>query len=231
VSPAGNAVAAVIPAHPARLRNGMLARALDSVLTQSPAVDHVSVAVDRDGDGAAVTRDRALHAVPEWCDWVAFLDSDDTWKPNHIERMLAYAVRHEADYVYSWFMIKDATGREQLGWDPFTHFGRAFDPNNPVQTTVTTLVRRELAQKIGFMQPEGMPWSEHTERIVSMPTPDGHAAGEDWRFTLGCMAAGAKIVHLPERTWYWYHHGRNSSGQPDRGDASPAYLLQSGSRR
>jgi glycosyltransferase involved in cell wall biosynthesis len=224
VSPAGNAVAAVIPAHPARLRNGMLARALDSVLTQSHAVDHVSVAVDRDGDGAAVTRDRALHAVPEWCDWVAFLDSDDTWKSNHIERLLAYAIRHEADYVYSWFTIKDATGREHPEWDPFTHFGKAWNDEAPVQTTVTTLVRRELAQSVMFF--------EGWDAIDTLPpTPDGHAAGEDWRFTLGCMAVGAKIVHLPERTWYWYHHGRNSSGQPDRGDASPAYLLQSGSRR
>ena len=204
-------IAAVVTAHPARLRTGMLSRALDSVVGQTWPVDHISVAVDWEGAGAAVTRDRALATVPIMCDWVAFLDSDDAWMPEHIEKLLACAIRNEADYVYSWFMIKDARGREHPEWDPFPKvFGCPWDPREPVQTTVTTLVRRELAQAVGFRS-----WGVDEET----PTPTGHTAGEDWRFTIGCMAAGAKIVHFPERTWYWYHHGANSSGCPGRGDA------------
>jgi hypothetical protein len=209
-----NTVAAVVTAHAARIQNGMLSRALDSVTAQtSPQLDHISVALDHERQGAAVTRDRALAAVPIMCDWVAFLDSDDAWMPEHVEKLLACAIRNEADYVYSWFTIKDARGREHPEWDPFPKvFGCPWDPREPVQTTVTTLVRRELAQSVMF--------SDGWGPIETLPpTPTGHTAGEDWRFTLGCMAAGAKIVHFPQRTWYWYHHGANSSGCPGRGDA------------
>ena len=206
-------VAAVIPAHPARLDNGYLVRALTSVARQTYPVDYISVAVDRDRYGAAVTRDRALAAVPEWVDWVAFLDSDDDWAPIHIEALLDCAQETGADYVYSWFMVRDWQGCDRPDWDPFPgQFGKPWDDEHPVQTTVTTLVRRELAQSVGFAprRPNGVP---------APPTPDGNRAGEDWRFTLGCMDEGAKIVHLPQRTWYWYHHSMNSSGVPGHGDA------------
>lgn len=212
-------VAAVLTAHPARVRRGHLSRALDSVVTQTHPVHSVHIAVDLDGDGAAVTRDRALSQVdPSTTPWVAFLDSDDAWMPQHIERLLGYAQRHDADYVYSWYTIRDGAGRTQLGWDPFPEvFGKAFDPANPVQTTVTTLVRTEFAQAVGFAPRPDRWMRPHPDEDV--PTPTGHRAGEDWRFTLGCIDAHAKIVHLPERTWYWYHHGLNSSGCPGKGDA------------
>jgi hypothetical protein len=79
-------------------------------------------------------------------------------------------------------------------------FGRPFDPADPTHTTMTVLVRTELAQQIHFTPRE----------------PEHYVGGEDWRFTLGCVAAGAKIVHLPEQTWFWSHHGGNTSGREDR---------------
>jgi hypothetical protein len=72
-----------------------------------------------------------------------------------------------------------------------------------VQTTVTTLVRTELAQDVGFL------WPADSEI-------DGQRAGEDWEFTRGCMAYGAKISHLVEHTWLWHHDSGNTSGLPDR---------------
>jgi glycosyltransferase involved in cell wall biosynthesis len=75
---------------------------------------------------------------------------------------------------------------------------------DPHQTTITVLVRTELAQSVGFRPPPS-----HQSVL-------GQAYGEDYAFTLGCVAAGARIVHLPERTWEWHHTGENTSGRPDR---------------
>lgn len=135
--------------------------------------------------------------------WVAFLDSDDEIDPEHLEKLLDTAETHGADYVYSHYRVRG-------GRDPFPHFlGRPWDNAQPHETTVTTLVRTELAQSVGFLSSN------------DMESSDSKNSREDWFFTLGCIDAGAKIVHRPEITWTWHHHGSNTSGLPGRGDARP----------
>jgi hypothetical protein len=192
-------ITVVIPTHDARVRNGMTKRAVGSALAQTLPAAAIVVERDLEGHGAPQTRHRGLMKVTT--PWVAFLDSDDQLKPVHLERLMACAQDTSADYVYAWY---EAIG---FGSDPLPHFGKTFDPSNPTQTTITTLVRTELAQAVGFWKPpEGA-------------TIGGELYGEDFGFTVGCIAAGARIVHLPERTWLWNFHGQNSSGRPDRGDA------------
>ncbi len=187
-------VTAAIPAHPARLRSGMLNRALQSVSAQTLPPAAVSVAIDVAREGAPATRQRALDAVRT--PWMANLDSDDEWLPEHLQVLVDAAIDTGADYVYSWFH----------GPDPFPqHFGRAFDPEDPIETTSVILIRTELAREVGY---EKIP-----ERL--------HNTGEDYRMTLGCVALGAKIVHVPRRTWNWHVGSHNTSGLPDRGDAAP----------
>jgi glycosyltransferase involved in cell wall biosynthesis len=195
-----------IPAHVARVENGMLDRAVRSVKNQLlPAAD-ISIAIDEHGDGAAVTRQRALDAVKT--EWVAFLDSDDWFYPEHLRVLAAGARIFKADYIYSYYMVHFPDGRPWPANDPLGHFGKQFDPLHPHQTTITTLVRTDLAKSVGFFDPpEGAEIG-------------GHRGGEDWFFTVGCAQAGAKIVHVPRRTWAWVHHGANSSGIPGRGDAA-----------
>ena len=199
-------ITVAIPAHPARVANGMLDRAVASVKNQLlPAAD-ISIAIDENGDGAAVTRQRALDAVQT--EWVAFLDSDDWFYPEHLKVLAAGARIFSADYVFSYYMVHFPDGKPWPQNDPLGHFGKQFNPQAPHQTTITTLVRTELAKKIGFFDPpEGAEIG-------------GHRGGEDWFFTVGCAEAGAKIVHVPRRTWAWVHHGANSSGIPGRGDAA-----------
>lgn len=191
-------VTVVVPFHEQRRRSGLLDRAERSIRAQTTSVD-VVLAEDIHRMGAAITRHHGLALVDT--EWTAFLDSDDEMDPDHIEQLLACAAATGADYVYPWFRVVG-------GSDPFPmFFGKPWDNNAPHQTTITILVRTELAQQIGF----------HT------PPPDsviaGQRGGEDWHFTLGCLAAGATIVHHPERTWTWHHHGANTSGEPHRGDA------------
>ena len=186
-------VTVVTPVHEARRANGMLDRAARSVQAQTVPVEHI-LAEDIHRKGAAITRAHGLHLVDT--EWTAFLDSDDELDPDHIEHLLACAQDTGADYVYPWFRVVGGT-------DPFPmFFGKPFDPNCPNSTTITILVRTELAKQVGFAR-----------------DPNVAVSGEDYAFTLGCIAAGAKIVHLPRRSWTWFHHNGNTSGIPSLGDA------------
>jgi glycosyltransferase involved in cell wall biosynthesis len=218
-------ISVITPVHPARIDNGMLARALGSVHSQTLKPDAIHIAVDVDGEGAPPTRDRALRSARS--DWVAFLDSDDLFMPRHLELLLKHAMETGADYVYSWFKVlqqfPDGTSRVLEGDPifPVSHYLNPFDPDDPIETTVTTLVRTELAQQVGF-------------QVLDR---GGVNTGEDRRFTLECLAAGGKISHLVRKTWLWCHHqlpadvarklglqpGQaqgNTSGMPTKGDAA-----------
>jgi glycosyltransferase involved in cell wall biosynthesis len=196
-------ITVAIPSHPARIYNGMLNRAINSVMAQTYRAAGISVAMDLDRDGAPRTRQRALDAVQT--DWVAFLDSDDWFLHHHLALLVQGQIDSGADYIYSWFKT------DPPGCDPFpiTHFTNPWDDANPRQTTITVLVRTELAKAVGF-------WDITDEETF----PDGKRIGEDWIFTLGCMDKGGKIHHVVERSWVWSHHGANTSGLPDRGDAT-----------
>lgn len=187
-------ITVAIPSIPPRRK--MLQNAVRSVMNQTLPAAALSIAVDVDQQGAPATRQRALDAVKT--EWVAFLDDDDMFKSNHLEALYGHAIETGADFVYSWFWVPG-------GSDPFpsTHFTNPFDPENPIETTITVLVRTELAQAVGFE-----------------PLNRGHGqnTGEDRFFTLGCLARGAHISHLVEKTWYWIHHGGNTSGLTTKGD-------------
>lgn len=197
-------VTVVTPWHAQRKANGMLERAAASVRAQTVPVQHI-LAEDIHRMGAAITRHHGLALVET--EWTAFLDSDDEMDPDHIEQLLACAAEAGADYVYPWFRVVG-------GSDPFPMFyRRPWDDEAPHQTTITILVRTGLAQMVGFHEPP------------DGSTVGGQRGGEDWHFTLGCLAAGVKIVHHPARTWTWHHGAHNSSGLPNQGDA------RTGSRR
>lgn len=192
-------ITVVVPTHPARVRNGMTKRAVGSILGQTLPAAAIIVEQDLTGAGAATTRHRGLMKVTT--EWVAYLDSDDQFKPDHLAELMACAERTGADVVYSWY---EAVG---FGSDPLPHFGKVFDSNNPTQTTITTLERTALARQVGFREPP-------PGALIN-----GERYGEDFQHTVELIAAGAHIVHLPKRTWLWNCHGANTSGQPDRGDA------------
>lgn len=201
-------ITVVTPTHPARFVNGMMVRCQQSVAAQTLLPDAHAIAIDVDREGAAATRERALMMATT--DFVAFLDSDDFFFAEHLEELMNHQQETGADFVYSWFKIfqETAWGGQLLDHDPVfpsTHFTRPFDPENPIETTITTLVRTELAKEVGF-------------KALNR----GHTinSGEDRYFTLGCLEKGAKISHLVKKTWAWSHHGGNTSGLPTKGDAA-----------
>jgi hypothetical protein len=181
-------------------RRQMLQRALGTVDAQTLQPHAVIVQEDTERLGAAATRQRAQDQVTT--EWTAPLDDDDELFPQHLEHLLAEAVRTDADLVFPWYEVHggvdpmpEAFGRD---WHAYlTEFG-------PYQFPVTFLARTEVVQAAGGWAP--MP---EGQRLAAQP-------GEDWRLILSLVARDAKIVHLPEVTWVWNHWGGNASGLPHR---------------
>lgn len=187
-------ITVLIACHPARFTNGLLQRAITSVLAQTLQPAALIIVNDLERDGAGPTRRRLLAAVQT--QWIAWLDSDDELMPEHLQKLYDVATHTDSVFVYSWFH----------GNDPLGHFGLPFNPCTPHHTTMTVLVRTDIAQEVGFGN-----------------NAQGPFANEDWGFITGvaklACERGLRMTHLPERTW-WYHQGHgNSSGQPGQGDA------------
>lgn len=196
-----NGITVVIPT--VAKRSEMLGQALSSVVSQTEPPEAVIVVVDSKGQGAAATRTRGLKMVKT--EWVAWLDDDDTLKPQHLQRLREHAEATGADFVFPWF---DVIG----GTDPFpTNEHREWTVDDPHQTTVTTLVRTKAALAVGGFLDEKIDPNEGTETDA-----EGHRAGEEFRFVIKLAKKGYKVEHLHERTWNWRHHANNSSGMPSR---------------
>lgn len=191
-------IGVVIPVHPPRDTNGMLDRALKSVHRQTLRPAEVHVVTDTTRAGGRATRNRGIFMVKS--EWTALIDSDDEWNRDHLRKCYDFAVKHDADFVYPWYTVVG-------GKDPRpATFGKPFDPAHPFYTTITVLVRTEIAREAARRLP----------RKEDDPPP---RRSDDYAFMLECRDLGAKIVHLPEKTWKWYHHGKNTSSRTDRGDA------------
>ena len=192
-------VSVVIPTIPTR--EELLKRALQSVYNQHRKVDHISVAVDNNHDGAAATRNRALRAAlagnPDG--WIALLDDDDEILPHHVSQLI-----HEAE----WSNVGVAWGWSEVrgGGDPLPpdFRGRVYDPDAPHCVPITYIARASLFQSAldevgGFdvSQTNTGYWSQDEVVLSHMVRRGGHIA-------------------INDTTWWWHHHGHNTSGRADR---------------
>lgn len=59
--------------------------------------------------GAALTRNRALREAQG--EWVAFLDSDDLWAPEKLEKMLGFMTEHNYAFAYHEYVKIDEDGK------------------------------------------------------------------------------------------------------------------------
>lgn len=186
-------ITVVLPVHPPRFHT-TLDRAMRSVWEQTRPPETVVVEMDYAHTGAAATRNRGLSYVDT--ELVAFLDSDDQLKPEHLAVLEQHLLETGADLVYPWFDVVQ-------GWDPFPdREGQPFDPEVlAVRNTipVTVLTRTGLLRSVGGFQPLG--------------PPDNPC--DDWGAWKAMVAAGAQFSHLNQRTWYYHWGTSNTSGRGD----------------
>lgn len=180
-------------------RAHLVGRAVESVARQNLKPSKVIVTFDNEMAGAGPTRNKALYDVTT--EWVAFLDDDDEFLPEHLEKLYAKAVETDADFVHSWFTVVG-------GHDPLPmQYGMKFEKAS--QTTITVLVKTEAAKAVG-----GFAWDGIDPENPG--TINGDRAGEDFLFACKIYDAGYKMEVLKAKTWLWHHDSKNTSGMVSR---------------
>lgn len=125
-------------------------------------------------------------------EWIALLDSDDIWAPDHLEKAISAARDSGADLVHSSVMMFDSdTGKDEKVRAPTPEAKAAF-PQSVYLARYTiqpsaSVFRRDICQKVGGFDPAC--------RYV-----------EDREFWLRLIRAGAKIRHVDAVTCRYRQH-------------------------
>ena len=67
--------------------------------------ERIKVFVSEKNSGAACARNKAIEAAEGR--WIAFLDSDDCWKPEKLEKQLAFMVENDIAFSYTDYDVVD----------------------------------------------------------------------------------------------------------------------------
>ena len=212
-------ITVIIPTIPERTE--LLQRALESVQRQTHFPAEIIVVCADPGEDAPTVKQRGL--MQSRTQWTAFLDDDDEFAPNHLERLMETATYYRADLAYPWYELIDADGKvidpqpllcayddpvsgwrsaEGVAWGPvLQEWTMGIGNGNVIICGV--LMRTELAQGVGgFPQRGTADWPEYPWEELGL-----------WRRML---TAGAVFAHSPARTYRWHRtHGKNTGGRSD----------------
>jgi succinoglycan biosynthesis protein ExoO len=140
-------------------------------------------------------------------EWLARLDDDDLFKPNHLE-LLSSGVEN-ADVVYTWCEVVPRAGNGHAPALPAVLGPDGWIPNHDFDASrlrernyipATTLIRKSLWEQLGGWLLPG--WG-----IGESPREPEF---EDWDFWLRALDAGARFLCIPEVTWTYRYHGENA---------------------
>ncbi len=201
-------VAVVIPTIPGR--EDLLQRALTSVHAQRRKADQIVIERDSERTGAHAARNRALERVTT--DVVAWLDDDDTLRPNHLIACMRVMENSawRPDLVYPAPRMvggKDPTAVTHQGRFPVSPWGLRWTPEHAAHLRsvgsfipMTHLVRTEYVRRIGAFR-EGY------------TVEGGRYRGEDEDYLIRLLDAGAIFEHLDAVTWNWHVHRAHTAGR------------------
>lgn len=80
------------------------------ILQKHAALDpRIKIVLLEENSGAAVARNTALKLAKG--NYIAFLDSDDFWKPHKLEKQLAWMQQHNYAFTYSAYDLMDEEGK------------------------------------------------------------------------------------------------------------------------
>ncbi|MCC5635515.1 glycosyltransferase [Nostoc sp. CHAB 5844] len=202
---------------PTRNRPQVVSRAVKSALAQTLATIEIIVVVDGpDGEtvkalseigdsrlkvvelvnniGPSGARNAGVREAKG--SWIAFLDDDDEWLPQKLERQLELAKNSAYDYpvVASRFISQTAKGK-------FIWPRRLPKPSEPLSEYL--FVRNSFFQGEGFMQTST--FFTRKELLQKMPLDEKFYRHEDWEWLLRVSAtAGVGIEFVPEPLAIWY---------------------------
>ena len=202
-------ISVIIPAYNAE---GFIKETIESVLRQTLPADDILVVDDGSTDSTAAVASafpppvrvltipnsklggaRNFGVSQVSTEWVAFVDADDLWKPNKLERQLGELARNPAaNLCYTGrvkFTMKDGTMR----------FGSII-PGPPLAK-----IRDELFKR-GTFVPSSVVIRRSTLLEIGCFSPDPEVA-EDWDLWLRLVHAGAQFAVCPEPLLLYRIHG------------------------
>lgn len=121
-------------------------------------------------------------------EYIAFLDSDDEWLPEMLEREIAYLLKEKGDCVIYGDCYTCRHGKKTL-WNLPGRTGNLYDYLliHPGPMFQSLLAKKELFLKIGLLD----------ENVI---------AGQEWDTTIR-LAKEAKFIHIREPLFIFYEHG------------------------
>ncbi len=189
LSPEAPVIAVVIPAYN---RAHTIARAVASVQDQTVEVHEIVIVDDCSTDdtcdiiqelasgdsrirlirhdtngGPSRARNTGVRETSEACNWIAFLDSDDEWAPEKIERQLEALGRfrrergEEAGCVYTAHSELSDNGEEWIRRSIAEGHVLGEVLNDFYQIPSCMLIRRDIYESIGGMDPLMITWEDH----------------------------------------------------------------------
>lgn len=182
-------VTVLIPTMPGR--EEMLGEALASVYAQTVAPAAVLVRWSRPERigpvHIAAQRNRLLAAVDT--PWVATLDDDDLWRPDHLETVLPVLDFDVTDVVHTWTDPEGTVPRVDVtGW-PQPKLIAALRAGNFIPSAA--LIRTETIRAAGGWSESGFDGRRYAT----------WATWEDWDCWIRLAEAGARFVTVPKVTW------------------------------
>jgi glycosyltransferase involved in cell wall biosynthesis len=206
-------ISVVIPAYNA---SRFIAETLESVLAQTLQPDEVLVIDDGSTDDTAAIAESFAPRVRVYrrsnqrqaaarnfgvqqatSEWIAFIDHDDLWEPNKLERQMAELARHpEADLCYTGHALLMQKG------DTAT-IGRV------VHAPPAKDIRRSLYEKWTFL-PSSVLIRRSTLTAVNGFDPTICQGNEDYELWLRLLHAGAKFAVCREPLIQYRRHERNT---------------------
>ena len=212
----GRDVTVVTPSLPERpaLRD----RALCSVERQTVQPFDVIVHIDHAREGAHAARNAALANVVT--PWVAFLDDDDEFGPDHLETLIDGANRSDADLVGTYPEAGSLAFTDALVccYKGIPIVGPVNVPWGPEQLDHLDARNGEWCPHCGtrrgsFIMATNLVRMEYVDKVGGFPAPRSMGEGfagcgaEDYLFLLALLDDGARFHHVTGRRTWTYARG------------------------
>jgi len=141
-------------------------------------------------------------------EWIAFLDCDDLWEPQHLESLLKSLAESGATFAYSGLIVLDLQNDTKL---------------NETDFSVERKVPHDLYRESFIMPSQVMFRRSLLDSGVRFDDRIRH--GEDADFWISLHRAGASMVCTGQRTFIYRKHGNTPSQNAEKCAASSAYRM------